>query len=51
MENVILFQHLLQDLKHADRKEFETPGVNFTNILRAAFTYVSCEHSFFVPTF
>ena len=27
------------------------PGVNFTNILQAAFTYVSCEHSFFVPTF
>jgi hypothetical protein len=26
-------------------------GVNFTKILCAAFTYVSCEHSFFVPTF
>ncbi len=24
-----------------------TPGVNFTNVLRAAFTYVSCAHSFF----
>ncbi len=28
-----------------------TPGVNFTNVLPAAFMYVSCEHSFFVPTF
>ncbi len=27
------------------------PGVNFTNVLRTAFTYVSCSHSFFVPTF
>ncbi len=27
------------------------PWVNFTNVLRSAFTYVSCEHSFFVPTF
>ncbi len=25
----------------------ETPWVNFTNILRAAFTYLSCAHSFF----
>ncbi len=25
-----------------------TPGVNFTNVLRAAFTYVSCVRSFFV---
>ncbi len=27
-----------------------TLGVNFTNILRAAFTYVSCARSFFVLT-
>ncbi len=26
------------------------PGVNFTNVLCAAFTYVSCPCSFFVPT-
>ncbi len=26
-------------------------GVNFTNVLRAAFMYVSCARSFFVPTF
>ncbi len=26
-------------------------GVNFTNVLHAAFTYVSCARSFFVPTF
>ncbi len=27
------------------------PGVNFTNVLHAAFTYVSCVRSFFVLTF
>jgi hypothetical protein len=27
------------------------PGVNFTNILCAAFAYVRCASSFFVPTF
>jgi hypothetical protein len=30
---------------------FLKPGVNFTNVLCAAFTYVSCMRSFFVLTF
>ncbi len=29
----------------------ERTGVNFTDVLLAAFTYVSCAPSFFVPTF
>ncbi len=28
-----------------------TPGLNFINVLRTAFTYVSCESSYFVLTF
>ncbi len=27
------------------------PSVNFTNVLRTAFTYVSCKRSFLVPMF
>ncbi len=36
-------------LKH--QTGFKTPGVNFTNILCAAFTYVSFAHSFLVLAF
>ena len=32
-------------------RRIRSSGVNFTNILCAAFTYVSCGRSFFVPMF
>ncbi len=39
------------DLKHVVFLVWRRPGVNFTNVLHAAFMYVSCACSFFVLTF